>query len=60
MKKKSILKKFCLIMTIISVLSAFPQAINNCNPCNETNPVIDNYICSITPLPQNTQYNTSL
>ena len=60
MKKISILKKFCLIITIISVLSSLPQATNSCNPCNETDPYIDDYIYSITLPPQNTQDNTSL
>ena len=60
MKKISLLKKFCLIITIISVLSSLSQAINRCNPCDETNPGIDNHICAITPLLQNTQNNTSL
>lgn len=53
MKKLSILKKLCLVITIISVLNVFPQAINSCSPCNETDPYIDDCIYSITPPPQN-------
>ena len=60
MKKISIIKKLCLVIAIISVLSSLPQAINSCNPCDETNPNINDSICAITPLLQNTQNNTSL